>query len=124
MPIFKSHTEAIMSMKTRKRKVTIAEAKKDGMGSRAIERIKKHGTEIEEFDLDNFPDDYLDIPTQDDWDNAEKDYQERLKVAKDPSRVVKYEPKRGYCLNEIVYSLVRSQQETIERIKALEAKWT
>jgi phage minor structural protein len=121
MPTFKSHTEAIMNMKTRKRKLTITEAKKEGMGKRAIERIRKYGTEIEEFDVNQFPEDFLDIPTQEDWDNAEKDYQERLKKAKDPSKVMKYEPKIGYCLNEIVYSLVRSHQEMNERLNKLEA---
>jgi phage minor structural protein len=125
MPVFKSHTDAIMGIKTRKRKVTIADAKRDGMGSRALERIKKHGTEIEEFDLDRFPEDLLAIPTQDDYDSAEQDYQRRITEAKekkeDISKVIKYEPKKGYCMNELLYSLVKSHQEIVERISKLEA---
>ncbi len=123
-PIFDSYSDVIKGIKTKKRKITIKEAEIEGMGKKTIERIKKYGGEIEEFNLDTFPEDMLHIPTQEDYNKAEKRYKELLEYDGEGKETLlpirKLTPKIGKSLNDQVYVLLRSQQEIIERIEALE----
>ncbi len=123
-PIFDSYTDVIKGIKTKKRKITVKEAEDEGMGKKTIERIKKYSGKIEEFDLDTFPEDMLNIPTQEDYDKAEKRYKELLEYDGEGKETLlpirKLTPKIGKSLDDQVYVLLRSQQEIIKRIETLE----
>ncbi len=126
-PIFDSYSDVIKGIKTKRRKVTIKQAEAEGMGKKTIKRIKKYDGKIEEFDLDTFPEDLLDIPTQEDYDKAEQRYQQRLKEIKGEGGetllpIIKLTPRIGKSLNDQVYVILRSQQEILDRLDKLEAK--
>ncbi|MCJ7828151.1 MAG: phage tail protein [Dehalococcoidia bacterium] len=123
-PIFDSYTDVIKGIKTKKRKITIKKAEDEGMGKRTIKRIEKHGGNIEEFDLATFPEDLLDVPTQEDYDEAEKRNKELSEYAGEGILlpIKKLTPKVGKSLNDLVYVMLRSQQEILERLERLEAK--
>lgn len=125
-PIFDSYTDVIKRIKIKKRRITIEQAEKEGMGKRTIKRIKKYGGKIEEFDLDTFPEDLLDIPTQEDYNKAEQRYKEISEYDGEGKEtllpIIKLTPKIGKSLNDLVYVILRSQQDIICRIETLEAK--
>ena len=124
-PVFNSYTDVIRGIKTKKRKVTIEEAEDEGMGKRTIERIKRYGEEIEEFDLNSFPEEMLIRPTQEDYDKAEERYKEFSEYRGEGWEtllpVKKLTPKIGKSLSDLVYTLLRSHQELLERVDSLEA---
>lgn len=123
-PVFPSYSDVIRGIKTKRRHVTLQEAKDEGMGKAAIERIKKYGEEIEELDLDTFPEDMLRIPTQEDYDKAERRYQELVEYTGEGKETLlpikRLTPKVGRSLEDLIYVILRSHQETIERLDRLE----
>jgi hypothetical protein len=127
MPMVDSALDSIKNMRTKKRKMTIEDADKEGMGSRAKKRIlKSTNKELEEIDLSTYPEEILSIPTQKDRDDAERDYQREIEKAQkhnlDISLIKKDLPKIGICINELVMIHTKAIQELLTRIESLEAK--
>ena len=123
-PVFPSYSDVIRGIRTTKRIVTLQEAEAEGMGKTTIERIKKHGEEIEELDLNSFPEEMLRIPTQEDYDKAERRYQEVLKYTGEGKETLlpakRLTPKVGRSLEDMVYVILRSHQEALDRLDRLE----
>ena len=96
MPLIKSPVDIIKGIKTKKRKITIDDVDKEGMGTRARKRIEANpDIEFEELDHDSFPDELLDRPE---------------------------EGKVGIVLNELVYTMLKTIQELAARIEVLESR--
>ncbi len=120
LPIINSPLNAIKNIKTIKQKITLKDAIDKGMGDRAIKRIKDNPNyEFEEFDLDSFPSELLNIPSPQEFEKAGKEYIERLQRDKNTP---KPQPKIGIVLNELVYTQLKAFQELAERVDKLEEK--
>ncbi len=114
-------------MKTKKRKITLEDVEKEGMGKRAKARVLKNpNEEFEELDLSTYPEEILSIPTSDSYSKAEQRYQEQLEHARkynlDVNSIIKRHPKIGLCTNELVTVHTKAIQELLTRVESLEAK--
>jgi len=126
VPTFKNSIDIIKGIKTKKRQVTIEGAIKEGFGKTGIEKVKTKKGEIEEIDLTSLPDELLLKPTTKDFEDAERHYQESNRVTRenngDLSKVEKREPKVGINITDLIWTLVKANQELTERLEKLEAK--
>ncbi len=126
MPFVTSVWDTFKNLKTKSRKMTLKDVENEGMGSRAKKRVEANPDgEFEELDLSTYPTEILSIPTQEDYDKADKIYDEKVAHAKkhegDWKSIIKYEPKIGLCTNELVTLQTKAIQELIGRVEALES---
>ena len=124
-PLFKNPLADLRGMQIKKRTITLEDVEKEAMGKRAKRRVEKAGgsLEAEEWDKDTFPEEILNIPTEEDKTEAIKEHQVLLGLynkGKLKTKPVYREPQTGVVTNDLVWLLVKANQQLADRVEVLE----
>jgi len=124
-----SPLSALCKMNTKRKRLTLKKAK--GLGKRVLAEVSKNGgaMDVDDKDIDTFPDEILDLPTAEDYDKAKKVYQRRQKRYKESLLTGKpcRKPELGIPHTRVkvfdeIWLMIRATQELNEKVDKLDAK--
>jgi len=133
LPDTSSALAKICKMNTKKRWLTEQDAINEGMGKRALKRIRDAGGqgEFEERDLSTFPPEIIAAVRAEERELSRELYNEKRKEYEDwkadprdnipqPKEPIWIEPHDGVVLNELIWFLVKATQELANKVDKLE----
>ena len=124
-----SPLSALCKMNTKRKRLTLKKAK--GLGKRVLAEVSQNGgaMDVDDKDIDTFPDEILDPPTAEDYDKAKKRYKRRQKRYKESLLTGKpcRKPELGIPHTRVkvfdeIWLMIRATQELNEKVDKLDAK--